>query len=116
MPLENSGTSFGEALAKQAERTRDPRRKAELLAQVERPPFPAPLRYLWRLFWRLRRRKAGNGYGPNPIEWPDIDAFVRNARLKLSPFEIETIEMLDDAFLAAQREKPDLDPLTETED
>lgn len=109
MPLEDSGISYGEAIAAQARRTRNPRRKAKLLAKLERPPLPDPLRYLWRLYWRLRRRKAGNGWGPNPIEWPDIDAFARNARVALTPFEIETIEMLDDSFLAAMREKPDLD-------
>ena len=37
-----------------------------------------------------------------PIEWPDIDAFVRNTRSSLDPFDIEMIEELDDCYLAAQ--------------
>jgi hypothetical protein len=40
--------------------------------------------------------------GPSPIEWPDIDAFMRRARVRLAPWEIELIEDLDDTYLAAQ--------------
>lgn len=57
------------------------------------------LEYLWRAFNRLRRRKGGNGFAALPIEWPDIDAFVRNTRFDLAPWEIEIIEDLDDLFL-----------------
>jgi hypothetical protein len=48
----------------------------------------------------MRRRKGGTGFGPSPIEWPDIDAFVRHARLDLTPWEVEIVEMLDDLYLA----------------
>nr|DAH82774.1 MAG TPA: INTERFERON-BETA, HELICAL CYTOKINE, IMMUNE SYSTEM [Caudoviricetes sp.] len=36
-----------------------------------------------------------------PIEWPDIDAFVRNSGISLCAWEIEVIEDLDDLFLAS---------------
>lgn len=49
----------------------------------------------------MRRRKAGGFNGPNPIEWPDIDAFMRNTRTRLDPHDIEMIEQLDDLFLAS---------------
>lgn len=49
---------------------------------------------------RIRRRKGG-GFGLSPIEWPDIDAFVRNSQFNLAPWEIEVVEDLDDMFLIA---------------
>lgn len=68
--------------------------------------MPVALAYLWRLFWRLRNRKGGNGFEISPIEWPDIDAFVRQSRQRLDPWEIELIERLDDAFrVSARRDK-----------
>lgn len=58
------------------------------------------LAYLWQAYHRLRRRKGG-GMGPGPIEWPDIDAFLRLSGVSLVPWEIEVIEELDDLFLTA---------------
>lgn len=57
------------------------------------------LSHLWAVFWRLRRRRGGNGFGASPIEWPDIDAFARLSGTRLTPFDIEVIEDLDDAYL-----------------
>lgn len=68
------------------------------------PPFPQALAYLWRAFRRIRGRKGG-GFGPSPIEWPDIDAFVRNSAFPLAPWEIEVIEDLDDLLLASLAKK-----------
>jgi hypothetical protein len=50
-------------------------------------------------YYRLRRRKGGNGFGYVPIEWPDIDAFQRNARIEFAPWEVQIIEHLDDIFM-----------------
>jgi hypothetical protein len=58
--------------------------------------------YLWRAFNRIRRRVGSNGFGANPISWPDIDAFCRHSRFHLAPWEIEIIEMLDDLYLTEQ--------------
>ena len=63
------------------------------------PPFPESLAYLWRAYLRLRRRMAGGFAGPNPIGWQDIDAFVRRSGMRLAPWEIETLESIDDAFV-----------------
>lgn len=81
-------------------RSRNPIKRAEYEAELACPPFPAALDYLWRVFHRLRRRKGGNGFSVSPIEWPDIDAFVRNSQTPLSAWEVEVIEDLDDAFLS----------------
>jgi hypothetical protein len=61
--------------------------------------MPIALDYLWRIFNRLRRRKGSGGFSSSPIEWPDIDAFLRLSGVKLVPWEIEILEDLDDLFL-----------------
>lgn len=60
------------------------------------------LNYLWRAFQRLHTRRGSNGFGPNPISWPEIDAFVRHSKFELAPWEIEIIETLDDLYRASQ--------------
>lgn len=82
------------------QRTSSPQRRAAYEAELALPDFPIPLAYLWGAYHRIRRRKGGAGMGVSPIEWPDIDAFIRRARMPLLPWEIETIERLDDAYLA----------------
>jgi len=73
------------------------------------PPFPAALGYLWRAYLRLRRRAPGGFSGPQPVDWPAIEAFTR--LFDLAPWEIEIIEALDDIFLrrGATPKKPDAD-------
>lgn len=39
--------------------------------------------------------------GINKVEWPDIDAFIRRAKVDLTAWEIEIIENLDDVYCIA---------------
>lgn len=71
--------------------------------------MPVELSYLWLAFQRLRRRKGSNGYSPLPIEWPDIDAFLRHNNKRLAPWELEIVEMLDDLFLAEHANRSNSD-------
>ncbi|MFC3704474.1 hypothetical protein ACFOOL_06875 [Devosia honganensis] len=61
--------------------------------------------YVWSAWRRIRRRKAPGFNGHNPIEWPDIDAFIRRTGTALDPFDIDLIEALDDLFLAKMAEQ-----------
>jgi hypothetical protein len=70
------------------------------------PEFPHEVAYLWRAYHRIRRRKGG-GFGPAPIEWPDVDAFVRLSRFELAPWEIEIVEAIDDCFMIEQGRRDD---------
>lgn len=81
------------------DRAKSPVKLAEYQADIYCPPAPQALYYLWTAFNRLRRRKGSNGFGASPIGWPDIDAFVRNTKCELAPWEVEIIEDLDDLFL-----------------
>jgi hypothetical protein len=84
------------------ERAKKPERQAELQAELHTPPAPVAGLYLLHAYHRIRRRKGSSGFGPSPIEWPDIDAFCRFSRMRLVPWEVEIIEALDDAFLSSQ--------------
>lgn len=82
-------------------RTRNPERRERLLADLVVPPAPLALTYLWRTFSRLSSRRGSSGFGPSPIGWADIDAFVRLTQFALKPWEVEVIETLDTLFMAA---------------
>lgn len=66
--------------------------------------MPRELFYLWRTYNRLRRRQGSSGFGPLPIGWPEIDAFIRHSKFNLAPWEVEVIEDLDDLYLKVQGE------------
>lgn len=70
------------------------------------PPLPPEMRYLWAAFQSISRTRGGNGFGPNPITFVEIDAWARLMRLRLDPWEVDTLRMLDDAYLevAAQND------------
>lgn len=81
------------------QRSKDPERRAKYAAELAVPPFPEALSYLWRIFARLRAR-TGSSFGPAPIGFADIDAFVRYSGFRLAPWEVEIVEALDDLRLA----------------
>lgn len=72
---------------------------AELETELDTPPFPVAVSYIWDAWQRLRSRKGPGFSGHLPIEWSDIDAFMRATKKRLAPWEVEMIEMIDDAFL-----------------
>lgn len=61
--------------------------------------MPAAVAYLWTAFQRIRQRRGGNGFGPCPVEWTDIEAFSRLSGIRFAPWEVEIIEELDDLWL-----------------
>jgi hypothetical protein len=93
---DKDGFTQREILEGLVERTRNPERLAEYERELVCPPFPPALDYIWQAYWRLARRRGSNGFGPNPISWVEIDAFLRHTRIDLAPWEIEIIEALDD--------------------
>lgn len=76
------------------------KRRAEIEAELNGPPLPRELSYLWKIFCRIASRRGGNGFSALPLTWSDIDAFCRLTRTQLQPFEIEIIEDLDALYLA----------------
>lgn len=84
-------------------------RRAELEQELYLPARPPALDYLWSIYWRLRRRNGGNGFGVTPISWQEIDAYLRHARIVLAPWEVSIIEDLDDAYLASKAKRKPAD-------
>lgn len=94
--------SWRETLEGLLSRARNAEKRAEYEAQLECPPFPMGLLHVWSAFRRLSARRGSNGFGINPISWPDIDAFVRHSKMPLAPWEVRLIEELDDLFRVEQ--------------
>lgn len=55
--------------------------------------------YVWEYFIRLNKKRTSNGFGVNPISFPDIDSFARLNDIYISPDEVQLIEILDDLML-----------------
>jgi hypothetical protein len=53
----------------------------------------------------LHRRRGGNGYGPNPISFADINGWQHAMQYPLRPWEVEAVTLIDDAYLAIDAEK-----------
>lgn len=102
---DDKGISGRDAIEGLLARAKTPAKIAKYEAMLVGPPIPPELAYLWRAYWRLRRRKGGNGMGSNPLEWPDISEFDSRSGLGLVPWEIGVIEALDDGFMAAMAGK-----------
>ncbi|EJN15687.1 hypothetical protein PMI42_00704 [Bradyrhizobium sp. YR681] len=46
----------------------------------------------------MRRRKGG-GFGPQPLEYADIEAFQRLSGMRFAPWEVDILEEIDDLAL-----------------
>ena len=79
--------------------TLKPEKRAEYESELTVPPMPDELAHVWSVFCRLNARRR-SGFAIEPIAWGDLDAFLRLTGVRLSIFEIQLIEMLDDLFRA----------------
>ena len=57
---------------------------------------------MWDTFVEIARRRQSAGFGPLPITHQELEAWQRNKRWPLAPWEVDAIMALDDAFLASQ--------------
>ena len=69
------------------------------------PVLPAALSYLWNHFAMLHRTRGSNGFGPNPISWSEMKAYVEMTGSRLEPWEVEAIRQLDEEFLTSMVEE-----------
>jgi hypothetical protein len=86
------------------------RLKTQLVAAVvsDKPKVPEAGRLLWRLFIELSSGRSGNGFGPNPLSWVEIEAWKRVRRWPLSDDHIDILLAMDRAWIeAAYKKKPD---------
>lgn len=94
----------------QLDRARTDKRRLEMEEQLALPPFPEAVRYLWKAFWDLRSRRGGNGFGPSPLSWSDIDAYNRLTGAQFAPWEVQILTAVDDTWLVSFQDQPAEEP------
>jgi hypothetical protein len=67
------------------------------------PPLPEGYAYLAQWFNELHTRRQAGPHGPQPLGWPELDAWSRQTGRTLTPWELRVLTMLDDAYFT----KPD---------
>lgn len=84
-------------------RARTQEKRRDILEELERPPFPESLGYIWDSYADLRRAKARDAMGNVlPIDFLDLDAFNRLTRMELTPFEVKLLMDLDAIYRRAK--------------
>lgn len=66
--------------------------------------MPAHVAHVVGWFWSLDARRtgqwvAGAGYAPNPLSWPEIEAWARVSGVRLEPWESAALSQMDDVRL-----------------
>lgn len=71
--------------------------EASLQGGKVRPPEGSAI--IWNAFMSLSRARSCGPVGPNPITYPEIEAYTRLMRLPLEPQHVEAIAALDGVWL-----------------
>jgi hypothetical protein len=93
------GVPYRETLQGLLKRAKTPERRAQLEEELDQPPFPDALAYLWNVFTRLSNRRPV-GMVAGLIPWSEIDAFQRVSGFRLGPWEVQLIEALDGLYMS----------------
>ena len=64
---------------------------------------------MWFVFLELSGQRTGTGWGPNPIQFTEVEAWQRLTGRTLKPWEVRAILAMDRAFLviSAELAKPE---------
>lgn len=65
--------------------------------------MPPAIEYLYNWFSRLSNRRGG-GFGPAPLSFTELDNFFRLIGIEPQPWEVETLEALDNLWLKTSAE------------
>lgn len=77
-------------------------------AELDGPECPADGEHVWQWFLEISAGRGSNGFGANPISWPDIDAWSRLTETIIRPSEIRAIKVLDGIWLEEQAKAQEL--------
>lgn len=83
------------ATLEQVEKTTGKRPK-----DLDGPECPLEMEYLWYDFLTLSRGRTSNGFGANPLTWADVWAWLTVTRQTLTPWEVDTLIALDNAWMS----------------
>jgi hypothetical protein len=69
------------------------------------PRLPPGTEDIWDAWYALHRARGGTGWGELPISFEAIAAWQGLMDIRLQPWEIEAVRLLDDAYLEASSEQ-----------
>jgi hypothetical protein len=70
--------------------------------QLDVPPIPHELVHVWEYFCQLNAKRTSGGMTVNPISDEQIMAWERRHRIRLTPFEGECIDALDQVYMTSE--------------
>lgn len=73
--------------------------------ELDVPELPRAARQVWSLFCELDATRGGNGFGVDAISEARLLSWQQLHRVRLSPWEIEQIQMLDRLSLMSMVEE-----------
>ena len=71
------------------------KRSPKVAAELEGPPFPEELRYLYNLLLQLYGRSGVGFSGLAPLSHQEVEACARLRDLVIAPHEVEALMLLD---------------------
>ena len=69
------------------------------------PSLPHGTAHIWNTFCRLDAKRRSNGFGPEPISYSEIEAYLRVTGESLDPWEVKALAELDDQYIEAAAKK-----------
>lgn len=57
------------------------------------------MRYIWKYFTDLNKKRLGTGYGPLCLQYSEIQSYFNLLNIEYEPFEVEVIMLLDDVAM-----------------
>ena len=70
----------------------------QVLPAVEIPPEGE---HIWQWFWQLSSKRGG-GFGPGPLTYTEIQAWIGTTGTIVRPYEIDILNDMDGAYMRAQ--------------
>lgn len=57
------------------------------------------MQFVWAYFIELNNGRTSNGFGPNPIQYSEMEAYFRLIGIDITEWEIQVIKRLDNLKL-----------------
>lgn len=58
--------------------------------------LPDCMKYIWKYFTDLNKKRTGTGYGPLSIQYSEILAYFTLFNIEYDPIEVQLIMLVDD--------------------
>jgi hypothetical protein len=75
--------------------------------ELDTPDIPEVLQYLMDWWQSLSLSRTNNGFGNNPLQYSEIEAWCRINGIKMERWELSCIRAIDIAYLTAMAKAKD---------